>query len=265
MLRSLRRPARATLALLALAAATAALAATATASTSRAKADIVGTAVANGNFKTLAALLQATGLDKVLASKGPFTVFAPTDEAFAKVPKATLDALAANPEALKSVLLYHVVAGAVPASVAKTLSSATTAGGSQVGISVVDGSVYVNNARVVTADVVADNGVIHVIDTVLIPPAPAHGSRLAGTTSGAGYCAVAGNTTPAGRPIAPGTFLDLDYGQPARDFHYAGASPANFVQGIGLTCLAPPVGYTQKGTAPESLGVPAGLYPYFAK
>ena len=91
--------------------------------------DIVGTAVAAGQFKTLASLLQATGLVDTLKGAGPFTVFAPTDEAFAKVPKATLDALAADPAKLKAVLLYHVVAGSVPASEVVKLKSAKTVNG----------------------------------------------------------------------------------------------------------------------------------------
>ncbi len=144
----------------------AAVGATASASTaSRSGGDqnIVQTALAAGQFSTLASLLQKAGLVDTLSNGGPFTVFAPTDAAFAKVPKATLDALAANPAQLKSVLLYHVVPGAV--------TSADVAKGSSVAIKVVDGSVYVDQAKVTTPDVMASNGVIHVIDTVLIPKA----------------------------------------------------------------------------------------------
>jgi len=221
-------------------------------------ASLPGTLVADGNFKTLVSLLQATGLDQVLATGGPFTVFAPNDAAFAKVPPETLAFLAANPDALASVLLYHVVPGAVPSNVATTLGSAPTVNGAKIGLSVVGGSLYVNNAKVTAADVAADNGVAHVIDTVLIPPA-----TMTGGDNNAGYCAVTGNTTPAGEPIAPGTFLLLMLGQPGWDYRYAGATPAIYVEGKSITCDAPPAGAQARGTAAESLGVPAGLYPFF--
>jgi transforming growth factor-beta-induced protein len=136
------------------------------------EADIVTTAVNNGSFKTLASLLTATGLVDTLKGPGPFTVLAPTDAAFAKVPKATLDALAADPAKLKAVLLYHVIAGKVPSSEVVKLTSAKTVNGANVAIKVDGGSVFVNNAKVVIPDVMASNGVIHVIDTVLLPPAP---------------------------------------------------------------------------------------------
>jgi uncharacterized surface protein with fasciclin (FAS1) repeats len=137
--------------------------------------NIVDTAVAAGDFTTLVKLLQATGLDTVLAGPGPFTVFAPTDEAFAKLPKATLDALAADPALLKKVLLYHVVSGEVLARDAAKAGSATTVEGDTV---VFTKSwrhhhhfwLRVNNANVITPNVLATNGVIHVIDKVLIPP-----------------------------------------------------------------------------------------------
>lgn len=226
------------------------------AATNASAANLPETLVADGNFKTLVALLQATGLDAVLASGGPFTVFAPNDAAFAKVPAETLAFLAANPDALTSVLLYHVVPGAVPSSVATTLSSAGTVNGAKIGLSVVGGSLYVNNAKVVAADVAADNGVAHVIDTVLIPPS----AMLMGQPN-VGYCAVTGNTTPAGEPIAAGTFLNLGLGQPGWDYHYAGATPAVFVEGKGITCDVP--AGAAEGTAQESLGVPGGFYPYY--
>ena len=136
--------------------------------------NIVDTAVAAGNFTTLVKLLQATGLDAVLAGPGPFTVFAPTDAAFAKVPKATLDALAANPALLKQVLTYHVVAGAVSFADAIKLPSATTVEGEDVALKYRHGKLRVNRALVTTADVAASNGVIHVINKVLIPPSIAH-------------------------------------------------------------------------------------------
>ncbi|TFG68217.1 MAG: fasciclin domain-containing protein, partial [Thermomicrobiales bacterium] len=107
-----------------------------------------------------------------LQGPGPFTVFAPTDEAFAALPEGTLDALLADPEALKNILLYHVVSGEVTADQVVGLTSADSVEGSPIAISVTDGTVYLNeNAKVVTADVMTSNGVIHVIDAVILPPA----------------------------------------------------------------------------------------------
>lgn len=132
--------------------------------------DIVTTAVNAGQFKTLASLLQSAGLVDTLKTGGPFTVLAPTDAAFAKVPKATLDALAADPAKLKAVLLYHVISGSVPSSEVVKLTSAKTLNGASVSIKVQNGSVLINDAKVVTPDVTASNGIIHVIDSVLLPP-----------------------------------------------------------------------------------------------
>jgi uncharacterized surface protein with fasciclin (FAS1) repeats len=132
--------------------------------------NIVQTAVANGSFKTLVALVKKAGLAGTLSGKGPFTVFAPTDAAFAKVPKATLDALGKDKALLKAVLLYHVVKGKVPASQVVMLKTAKTLdSGKTVKITVSGSTVKVNGAKVVTADVKASNGIIHVIDKVLIP------------------------------------------------------------------------------------------------
>ena len=136
--------------------------------------DIVSTAVGAGQFKTLASLLTKAGLVKTLQGKGPFTVFAPTDAAFAKVPKATLAKLGADPMLLKSVLLYHVVSGKVPAGTVVTLNgkSAKTVNGAPVKISVKGGKVYLNGSTQVTkTDIMASNGIIHVINKVLLPPA----------------------------------------------------------------------------------------------
>ncbi len=129
--------------------------------------DIVDTAVAAGDFKTLAAALQQAGLVETLKGKGPFTVFAPTDAAFAKVPKAQLDALLADKAKLTAVLTYHVVPGAVMAKDVKA-GPVKTVQGSSLTISTM-GGVKVDNANVVKTDIVADNGVIHVIDTVVLP------------------------------------------------------------------------------------------------
>lgn len=133
--------------------------------------DIVDTAVAAGPFKTLAAALQAAGLVDTLKGRGPFTVFAPTDEAFAKLPAGTVDDLLKpeNKEKLRSILLYHVVPGKLTSKEVVKLTSAKTAEGQPLTIKVEDGKVMVNNATVVKADVEASNGVIHVIDTVLLP------------------------------------------------------------------------------------------------
>ena len=129
--------------------------------------DIVDTAVAAGSFKTLATALGAAGLVDTLKGKGPFTVFAPTDAAFAKIPKADLDALLKDKAKLTAVLTYHVVAGKVMAADVKA-GKVKTVQGSELTVSTTDG-VKVDNAKVVKTDIVADNGVIHVIDTVIMP------------------------------------------------------------------------------------------------
>ena len=134
-----------------------------------AKKNLVQTAVAAGQFRTLVSLVKQAGLAKTLSGNARYTVFAPTDAAFAKVPKATLKALAADKAKLRAVLLYHVVAGRVTAAKVTKLRSAKTLNGATVQIRVRGGMVYVNGARVVKPDVSASNGVIHVINKVLIP------------------------------------------------------------------------------------------------
>jgi uncharacterized surface protein with fasciclin (FAS1) repeats len=129
--------------------------------------DIVDTAIAAGSFKTLATALQAAGLVETLKGKGPFTVFAPTDAAFAKIPKADLDALLKDKAKLTAVLTYHVVPGKVMAKDVKAGDVKTVQGGNLT--LATTGGVTVNNAKVVQADIVASNGVIHVIDTVVLP------------------------------------------------------------------------------------------------
>jgi uncharacterized surface protein with fasciclin (FAS1) repeats len=135
--------------------------------------DIVETAVAAGSFKTLAKLLGDAGLIETLKGPGPFTVFAPTDEAFAKVPAATLEALGKDKAKLKNVLLYHVVAGKVPAAEALKLAGkgAKTVEGQEAKISVMDGKPMINQAHIIKTDIMAKNGIIHVIDAVILPPA----------------------------------------------------------------------------------------------
>jgi uncharacterized surface protein with fasciclin (FAS1) repeats len=133
--------------------------------------DIIETAVAAGTFNTLAKALTEAGLIETLKGTGPFTVLAPTDEAFAKIPAKDLEALLADKAALTKVLTYHVIAGNVPSSQVSTMTEAATLEGSKVTIKVVDGKVVLNgNSTVTGADVATSNGVIHIIDTVLMPP-----------------------------------------------------------------------------------------------
>lgn len=131
--------------------------------------DIVATAVGAGKFTTLVTAVKAAGLVETLQGDGPFTVFAPTDEAFKALPEGTLDSLLADKEKLKAVLLYHVVPGKVTAADVVKVKSAETAQGSSVKVKVDDETVMINGAKVVKADVMASNGVIHVIDKVLVP------------------------------------------------------------------------------------------------
>ena len=133
------------------------------------KKDIVDTAVAAGDFNTLVTAVKAAGLVETLKGEGPFTVFAPTDAAFEKVPTDTLNALLADKAALANVLTYHVVAGNVMAADVVKLTSAVTVQGQAVSIEVKDGKVYVDGAQVVATDIKASNGVIHVIDAVILP------------------------------------------------------------------------------------------------
>ena len=133
--------------------------------------DIVDTAVADDDFNTLVAAIQAAGLVETLKGEGPFTVFAPTDEAFAKLPEGTLDSLLkpANKQKLASILTYHVVPGKVMAADVLNLSEAKTVNGQSLKIAVKDGTVMVNSAKVIKTDIECSNGVIHVIDAVVLP------------------------------------------------------------------------------------------------
>jgi uncharacterized surface protein with fasciclin (FAS1) repeats len=131
--------------------------------------NIVETAISAGSFNTLVAAVQAAGLVETLSGKGPFTVFAPTDEAFAQIPQEQLNALLADKEALTAVLTYHVVAGRVMAEDVVNLTSAETVNGQSVKVEVRDGKVMIDGAQVVTADIAATNGVIHVINKVILP------------------------------------------------------------------------------------------------
>ena len=133
--------------------------------------DIVDTAVSAGNFNTLAAALNAGGLIETLKGDGPYTVFAPTDEAFAKLPDGTIEMLLLpeNKDKLVAILTYHVVPGKVSAAEVVTMQSAPTANGSDLAIKVIDETVFINDSRVVATDIGASNGVIHVVDTVILP------------------------------------------------------------------------------------------------
>jgi uncharacterized surface protein with fasciclin (FAS1) repeats len=146
-------------------------AATAFAGSHGKSADIVDTAVSAGDFNTLVAAVKAADLAGTLKGEGPFTVFAPTDEAFAKLPEGTIETLLKpeNKEKLQAILLYHVVPGKVMAAEVVGMNSAKTAGRQSFSISQKDGGVYVDNAKVVKTDIVCSNGVIHVIDTVIMP------------------------------------------------------------------------------------------------
>ncbi len=146
-------------------------AATAAPAREAANPSIATVATKTPQLSTLLSLVKKAGLAGTLSKPGAYTVFAPTNAAFAKVPKATLNSLAKNPAALKRVLLYHVVAGKVPAAKVVTLRSAKTLAGPTVRIRVSGKTVRINSARVATADVMASNGIVHVIDRVLIPPA----------------------------------------------------------------------------------------------
>jgi uncharacterized surface protein with fasciclin (FAS1) repeats len=142
----------------------------ATAAFSSAEKDIVDTAVGAGNFKTLVALVQQAGLVETLKGKGPFTVFAPTDAAFAKLPKDLVKKVTSDKKLLTTILTYHVVAGEVLSTSLKNGQRAKTVQGEQVRVGISGRTVRINNARVTTADIKTSNGVIHVIDTVIIPP-----------------------------------------------------------------------------------------------
>lgn len=133
--------------------------------------NIIDTARDAGTFTTLVAAIDGAGLAPTLAGEGPFTVFAPSDEAFAQLPAGTVESLLAEPEKLAAILTYHVVAGRVSSAEVVGLITAPTVNGQELRVSADNGSVHINDARVLTADIDASNGVIHVIDQVLLPAA----------------------------------------------------------------------------------------------
>ena len=132
--------------------------------------DIVETAVSAGSFKTLAAALEAADLVEALQADGPYTVFAPTDEAFAKLPEGTVESLLNDKEALQSILLYHVVSGKYTSKDVVKFTEAATLAKANFSINVSDGKVKVNDSNIISTDIETTNGIIHVIDTVLLPP-----------------------------------------------------------------------------------------------
>lgn len=132
--------------------------------------DIVDVAIGAGSFETLVTAVQAAGLVETLRGEGPFTVFAPTDEAFAKLPEGTVEGLLEDPEQLAAILTYHVVAGEVTSNEVVELTEAQTVNGAMLDIRVENGNVMVNDAMVTQTDIQASNGVIHVIDSVILPP-----------------------------------------------------------------------------------------------
>jgi len=131
--------------------------------------NIVETAIAADQFNTLVTAVKTADLVETLSGPGPFTVFAPTDEAFGKLPEGTVESLLENKEKLKNILTYHVVSGKVMSTDVVNMDSATTVNGQKITITVKDGTVMINNAKVIKADIECSNGVIHVIDTVLLP------------------------------------------------------------------------------------------------
>jgi len=133
------------------------------------KKDIVDVAIENGNFNTLVNAVKAAGLEETLKGEGPYTIFAPTDEAFAKIPAETLNALIENKDELAKILSYHVLAGKAMAKDVSNLSSAKTVQGQDVALKVDNGKVYIDDAQVIITDIQASNGVIHVIDSVIMP------------------------------------------------------------------------------------------------
>jgi transforming growth factor-beta-induced protein len=169
--------------------------------------DIVDTAVEAGSFNTLAAALTAAGLVETLKGEGPFTVFAPTDDAFAKIDAATLENLLKpeNKDQLTAILTYHVVPGRVTAADVAGMTSATTVQGEDVTIKVEGDKVMINDATVVTPDVMATNGVVHVIDTVIMPPSLTSGAAMTPTESMTGTTEMTGTMTMTDTSAMTGT------------------------------------------------------------
>ena len=157
--------------------------------------DLLSTLDERGNFTVLVSALRDTGLDEALASGETFTLFAPTDEAFQKLPEGTLESL--SPEKLTEILRYHVLAGAVPSQDAVTLDAAPTVQGTDLALATADGQLMINDATVTEADIQASNGVIHVIDSVLMPKAEMDESAMDGDMMEKDYDSDESDMTPA--------------------------------------------------------------------
>lgn len=195
--------------------------------------DIVSTAVAAGTFKTLAAALTATGLDKTLMGAGPFTVFAPTDEAFAKLPAGTVEGLLKDTKALSNILLYHVVAGKVMSTDLTNGMKANTVQGSPVTFTVADGKVKVNDANVTVADIAASNGVIHVIDAVILPPAGSTAAPAAPAAAANGITSPTEGATVKGIATITGNANDANFAKWQLDVLPGGAADAAIFLAVG--------------------------------
>ena len=180
------------------------------ANVARADGDIVDIAVADGRFTTLVAAVQAAGLVDALKAEGPLTVFAPTDDAFAKLPDGTIEGLLNDIPALTEILTYHVVSGKVMAADVVKLSAAPTLLGKDVTIAVRDGKVYLNgNVQVIITDIEASNGVIHVIDTVLLPPADQAVLPAAGAPDLLGLVGSLGSYLPVAAALGGAAYLAM--------------------------------------------------------
>jgi uncharacterized surface protein with fasciclin (FAS1) repeats len=195
--------------------------------------DIVATAIGAGQFNTLVAAVQAAGLVTALQGKGPLTVFAPTDAAFAALPPGTVEGLLKDPKALGDILLYHVLSGAVKAESVKDGLSVKTLQGSPVTFSVKDGKPMINGANIVATDVMASNGVIHVIDQVILPPAkPAAAAKAAMTN---GFTNLKDGAQVSGQVELKGYAADPNFAKWQLDVLPGGSADAAIFLGIGET------------------------------
>ncbi len=215
--------------------------------------DIVATAVGAGQFKTLVAAVQAAGLVEALQGKGPFTVFAPTDEAFAKLPAGTVEALLKDPKALGNILLYHVVPGEVKAAAVKDGLTAKTLQGSAVTFKVMDGKAMIDGANIVATDVMASNGVIHVIDAVILPPAAPAAAPAAQMANG--FSAPRDGATVSGKVEIKGYASDPSFNKWQLDLLPGGDSNAAIFLALGET--AGEFSYTL-----DTMGLPNGEHAF---
>ena len=194
--------------------------------------DIVATAIDAGQFKTLVAAVQAAGLVSTLQGKGPFTVFAPTDAAFAALPAGTVEGLLKDPKALGDILLYHVLSGAVKAEAVQDGLKVKTAQGSEVTFSIKDGKPMINGANIVATDVLASNGVIHVIDQVILPPAK---PAAAATAMANGFTNLKDGAQVKGEAELKGYASDPNFWKWQLDVLPGGDADAAIFLGVGET------------------------------